>query len=216
MRKDDICTTKIIFDHLIKDSNVQPTEDVATWMYYALIDDSRYFKNEMYPGIYTFAEEMIKYGARHDEVVNLSVDKDSMEFLAFGIENSEFQPEIETTILIIDKEKDDILIERFGKNWRLKSIHKYYVEVFMRIVVGYNYGIMFETNIEGDVMVGWRTRNFGDNVSIQRVLESIGFKAGGHFGAGGGNISGISIEDAKDRFISEMKLALENKDSYRL
>ncbi len=216
LRIDDICTAKIIYDYLIKDSKIKLNEDSATWMYYALIDDSRYFKNEMYPGIYSFAEDLIQAGARHDEVVNMSTDKDSMLFLSFGIENTEFYPELETTLLAIDSDKNEKLKEKFGENWRLKSIHKYYVEVFMRIIEGYNYGIMFEEALEGGVNTGWRTRNYGDNVSIQRVLEKIGFTAGGHFGAGGGQISNISIEEAKLKFIDEMSKALKNKDQYNL
>ena len=173
LRKDDICTAKIVYDFFIKDSNSNLTEEVATWIYYALIDDSRNFKNEMYSDVYSFAQTLIDNGARHSEVVNTRESKDSMFFLSFGIQNSEFYPEIKTTILIIDKEKNSELEKIFGKYWRLERIHKYYFEVFMRTVTGYNYGLMFDYTGRGEVVAGWRTRNLGENVSIQKVLKAI-------------------------------------------
>ncbi|MCA9381082.1 hypothetical protein KC678_02360 [Candidatus Dojkabacteria bacterium] len=215
LRLDEVCTGKIIYDYFIKPSTENLTEDISTLLYYGLIDDARYFKNEPYDGMYSYAEELLDQKARHSEVMNTNVSKESMEFLAWAIENTQFYPEIETTFLVIDDEKDEELINKFGSKWRLGGIHKYYIETFSRTVEGYNYGILMELN-KGKVTLGWRTRNFGDNVSIQKVLESVGvIQAGGHFGAGGASFDTTDINEVKQKIIHEMEKALAEKENYK-
>ncbi|MCA9387023.1 hypothetical protein KC669_03240 [Candidatus Dojkabacteria bacterium] len=203
LRLDDVCTGRIIDDYFIKPSTENLTEDIATLLYYGLIDDARYFRNEPYEGMYLYAEELLKQGARHNEVMNIIVDEASMKFLAWAINNTEFYPNIKTTFLIIDEKKDKELSKLFGDKWNYGSLQKYYQEVFMRITEGYTYGIMMEYKNSSEIVAGWRTRNFGQNLSIKDIFCDAGAKqAGGHFGAGGGLFKSTDIHDVKEKIIA--------------
>jgi len=82
-------------------------------------------------------------------------------------------------------------------------------------VNGYNYGVMFQTDDRRPGIVGgWRTRNYGNRVSMQKVLKEMGFEeAGGHFGAGGGFSSTIQIRELEHLFINAMRRNLKKVNS---
>lgn len=209
LRLSDICTGKIIYDNFIKSSTESLSEDIATLLYYGLIDDARYFKNEAYEGMYLYAEDLIKQKARHNEVMNISVDIDSMKFLAWAIENTEYYEDIGLTVLCIDDEKDEELSKLFGRKWKIDSIHKYYQETFMRIIENYNYGIMLEKS-KNKIVAGWRTRNFGNTISIKEIFQKAGaIEAGGHFGAGGGSFETSEINEVRDSIVDEIRKEVE-------
>ncbi len=211
VRVKDCCTSKILYDYFIKPSNVKVDAKAATYMYLALIGDTGRYTWEIYSDTLSFGQELINLGADHNMAVDENTTLESIKFLEWAIKNTDYVPEIETTILCIDSEKSKELGEIFGSSWRMKSIHKYYIEVVMRRIVGYNYGVMFDSSEKANTITGgWRTRNYGQRISMLSVFETLGFEAGGHFGAGGGNYSGEkNIKEIKTEFINVMKSELE-------
>jgi nanoRNase/pAp phosphatase (c-di-AMP/oligoRNAs hydrolase) len=206
----EACTAKMIYDYFIGNDGLEMDSEVATWLYFALVDDTGRFLHEMRDGTFEFAEKLINAGADHLAATDESMSIDEMNMMVWCIDNTEFVEEIETTILAIDQQKNDELDETFGSNWRYKKLYRAgYTEKVMRRIDGYNYALMF-TYIEkyNTVHASWRTRNYGDRIAIVDVLKKIGFDAGGHFGAGGGTHKTKTIEQIVQEFKEEMKNAL--------
>jgi bifunctional oligoribonuclease and PAP phosphatase NrnA len=204
----DSCTVKVLYDYIIKPSNVEITLEVADWMYKALLYDTNRFEYQIYETTYLFAQDLFNKGVDHTKHTNIIVTKESFDFLAWAIENTEYFPELKTSILVIDQDKFNTLQEKFGEGWYYKKLFKYYQIVYMRNVEGVNYSLMFaflpKTNT---VDIAWRTRSYNSPVEIQKVLTQSGFNAGGHRDAGGGT-SNYTISETKDRFLREMKKAI--------
>jgi len=200
-----ICTAQIIYEHLIKPILIKPPARVAEYLYRALIDDARMFKNEVQTGQYLFAEELIALGANHLKVVDTNYDKRDIEFLVWGVEHTEFIPELQLTMLVIDAHCREELTEKFGANFM--DFDKIYKETIQRQIDGYSYGIILLDTLEGSIRLNWRTRNYGEHLSIADVARRAGFGAGGHRNAGGGRYSG-SIEEARERLLQAIRSAL--------
>jgi nanoRNase/pAp phosphatase (c-di-AMP/oligoRNAs hydrolase) len=195
------CTAQLLYDYFIKPSDINLPPYIADALYIALIYDSRMFKNEIYQGQYKFAEELLSFGVNHLKAVDTNYDLKEIDFLVWAVEHTEFMPDLHLTILYIDSLLNVELQEKLGKNWlEYDSLYK---ETIERQVKGYNYGIILIDNMDGHIRLNWRTRNFGNNISIAEVARKAGFNAGGHRNAGGGSFPG-TFEDAKARLIQEI------------
>ncbi len=197
-------TVQLIYDYLIKpDAGFVPPH-VAHYLYLGLLYDARYFKNEIYPGEYRFAEELLACGADHDRAVDTNHEMPEYWFLAWAIEHTEMIPELALTLLVIDARQNRELAERFGEHW--KDFDTLYKGTFQRQVRGYNYGIILTDNLDGTIRFNWRTRSYGRHLSIADIARAAGFRAGGHRNAGGGIFEG-TIHDARKRLLDELSKA---------
>ena len=79
-----------------------------------------------------------------------------------------------------------------------------YKETILRQVKGYNYGIILQDMGNGTVKLGWRTRSYGNHISIADAATQAGFRAGGHRNAGGGVFKG-TIGQAREALIDEIR-----------
>ncbi len=198
-------TAQLFFELFIEPSKIKITPQIAEYLYLALLYDSGNFKYELYPGQYCFADKLIAAGADHAKAMDINYDKKEIDFMVWAVEHTEFLPEYKLSLLTINKELTLELQKLFGKNW--SDFDKFYKETIERQIKGYNYGIILMDNMDGSIRVGWRTRNYGNTISIADLACRSGFKAGGHRNAGGGKFEG-TIEDAREHLLREFKKAL--------
>lgn len=199
-------TAQLLYDYFIKPDNIKLTPKTAEYLYRSLIYDSRTFKNEIYPYEFLFAETLFSSGVDHDKVVDKNYDMREIEFMVWAIQHTEFIPHLQLTILVIDTPLRNQLNQRFGKDWM--DFNNLYKEQIERQIKGYNYGIILIDNMDGTIKLGWRTRNYGNHLSIAEVAKKAGFQAGGHRNAGGGVFSG-SIGSAKNRLLQKIHTELK-------
>lgn len=213
----DACTTKILFNYFIKPSGIEVPKFVANWMMQSLLSDTGTFSWEIHPGTFTFAEELLNLGADYQKLVELHIPKGHMDYLQLLLPKIKYYPEIESQILFIGEEENELLSAYFGDDWAQQRMYSYLNEVVFRRIDGYNYGFTFTKDFKrGGVDVSWRSRNSGDLISVQKLLQSLGFEAGGHPGAGGGNNPKIHIHRIEEVFVKKMKEALADKSAYPL
>jgi len=196
------CTAQLLYESFIEPENIKITPEVAEYLYLALLYDSGNFKYEIYPGQYSFAEKLIAAGADHAKAMDINYDKKEIDFMVWAVEHTEFLPEYKLSILTIN---NDLILELqkvFGESW--SDFDKFYKECIERQIKGYDYGIILMDNLDGSIRFGWRTRNYGSNISIADLARSSGFNAGGHRNAGGGRFEG-TIEEAKESLLREFK-----------
>ncbi|GAB4287207.1 MAG: hypothetical protein Kow0081_5030 [Candidatus Dojkabacteria bacterium] len=206
LQKTEVSCSKVIYDYFIKNSGLEITPLVATWLYAGLVDDTGRFTYDITPQTFNFAAELLKLGADHKLCVNEAYQLEQIEFTAWAIYHTEFNEEIKTSILVITNELSEELNGKFGNNWERKIIGLHYNETVMRRAKNFDYGIFFQLDFRnGGVRTGWRTRNYGNQISVREVLEKMGFEAGGHFGAGGGYSKTADISKVRDEFVELMK-----------
>jgi len=208
LRQMDCCTSKVFYDYFIKGSGIDLDVEAATWIYMALVGDTGTFNYAIYPDTFAFANIILSYGVDHDKAVNLDIDKRMVDFLVWGVKHTVYYPDIKTTILAITDQLKKEVDEKLGRDWGNEDIDKYYKNVFLRMVKGFPYGIIFESRDKSQrTEVSWRTKNYGGNIEIMEVLREAGFKAGGHRNAGGG-MGDFHIQVAVEKFVSIMKKRL--------
>ncbi len=198
-------TAQLLFDYFIRPFNLKLPPEIAHYLYLALLYDTRMFKNEMFPGMYLFAHDLLTLGADHLKAVDKSYDLKEIDFTVWAVEHTEFIPALQLTMLVIDAGLNIELQKKLGENWM--DFDGLYKETIERQIKGYNYGIILIDNMDGTIRFGWRTRNFGNYISIAEVAHRAGFSAGGHRNAGGGSFDG-TIEHAKTSFLQEIRRAL--------
>lgn len=208
----DCCTAKLVYDYFIKEKDIDLEAIVATWMYYALIDDTGRFIHELQEDTFDFASVLYKAGANHIGATDENMSIEEMKMMNWCIDNTEFVEDIKTTILVIDQQRNDELEELFGSNWAYKKLYRAgYVEKIERKITGYDYAVIFTYRPKDNtVHAGWRTRTNGGIIPLQEVLTAIGFEAGGHFGAGGGVNATKTIEKIVEDFKFEMERRIKS------
>lgn len=213
----DACTSKIVFNYFIKPSGIEVPTFVANWMMQSLLGDTGTFNWEIHPGTFTYAEDLTQLGAAYQELVELRIPKQNMDYLQLLLPKVKYYPEIESQVLIISDDENELLSAYFGDDWAQQRMYSYFNEVVFRRIAGYNYGFTFTKDFKrGGVDASWRARNSGDLISVQKLLQSLGFEAGGHPGAGGGYNANTHIHRIEEAFIKRMKEALADKPAFQL
>jgi nanoRNase/pAp phosphatase (c-di-AMP/oligoRNAs hydrolase) len=64
----------------------------------------------------------------------------------------------------------------------------------------------------GTVKLNWRTRNYGNHLSIADIARSAGFQAGGHRNAGGGMFEGALV-NAREQLVGALRAAISRHGS---
>jgi len=206
IRAEDICASKVLFDYLVEPSNVQLDEEGANYFYSSLAGDTGIFKY-IKKDTFEFADKLLKAGANHIEVTDriLSVSKDTLDFFNLACEMTNYYPEIKSTALTIDEDRIKVFNEKINPQWEDNDLLNYYKEMFQRRIQNYDYGIIFRWDPHSKLTrISWRTRNSGNTIEIMPLLQSLGFKAGGHRNAGGGSTE-LKPEEAEEKFVEEMK-----------
>jgi phosphoesterase RecJ-like protein len=196
------CTAQLLYESFIEPENIKITPQVAEYLYLALLYDSGNFKYEIYPGQYSFADKLITAEADHAKAMDINYDKKEIDFMVWAVEHTEFLPKYKLSMLTINKDLNLELQKVFGENW--SDFDKFYKEAIERQIKGYDYGIILMDNLNGSIRLGWRTRNYGDTISIAELARKSGFNAGGHRNAGGGRFEG-TMEEAKEKLLKEFK-----------
>lgn len=214
IRKKDSCTSKIFYDLFIKDSELELTQEVATWLYMSLTGDTGIFKFEIYSDTFNYAQMLLEKNVDHYRAVDFTVTKEMMEFTVWAIENTTYFESAQCTILAIDNKKREDLIAKFGKNWENNGLTKYYENIFLHMIEGYPYGLILkEGKDDGKTRVSWRCSALS-TIEIMLVLRGVGFTANGHRNAGGGIID-KKIVEILPMFVSELeKRVSEAKSLY--
>jgi len=215
IRVKDSSTSKIVYDLFIKQSSLEITLEVATWLYMSLTGDTGIFKFEIYSDTFAYAQMLIDKGVDHYKAVDFTVPKEMMDFTTCAIENTVYYPEAQSSVLAIDNKMKEILIEKFGKNWENNSLTKYYENIFMHMIEGYPYGFIFkEGKDDGKTRLSWRCSALS-KIEVMHVLRKVGFTANGHRNAGGGIID-MPVDKAVKAFVAEMESLIteESKTLY--
>lgn len=213
IRLKDSCTSKIFYDLFIKNSGLEITTEVATWLYMSLTGDTGIFKFEIYKDTFSYAQMLLEKGVDHYKAVEFTVAKEMMDFTAWAIQNTTYYSEAQCSVLAIDNKVRETLTEKFGKNWENNSLSKYYENIFLHMVEGFPYGLIFkEGKDDGKTRVSWRCSALSI-VEVMPVLRRVGFVANGHRNAGGGIID-KPVAEAVAMFIKEMEAL--NQDSKTL
>ena len=142
----------------------------------------------------------------HAKAVDVNFEMQEFTFLAWAVDHTEFIPELQLSLLVLDARAQNELQKRISADW--KDFDRLYKEVVERQIKGYNYGIILIDNFDGSIRLGWRTRSYGDHLSIGDIARGVGFHAGGHRNAGGGRFSG-TIDEAKARLLNAIRHALD-------
>jgi len=199
-------TAQVLYECFIKPQKMQLPVEIAEVLYRALLYDSRNFKNEMHPGEYEFAEMLIAQGADHACAVDVNVDMREVRFMVWAVENTEFIEELCLSLLCLDSACQDRLETMLGVHW--SEFNKLYKETVLRQIKGFHYGLILQEHPkDASVSLSWRTRNYGDHLSVAEIARRAGFKAGGHRNAGGGSFAG-SLHSARERLLEEFKRTL--------
>jgi nanoRNase/pAp phosphatase (c-di-AMP/oligoRNAs hydrolase) len=209
----NICTSstaQVLYSCLMEPSSMVPPAEVAEWLYRALLYDTRIFRNELHPDQLSFAEKLLALGVDHAKAVDVNYEMREVEFMMWAVQHTRFMPELQLTLLVIDSTVQAELRQQFGKAWM--DYDKLYKEQIERHIKGYNYGIILIDNLDGSIRFGWRTRNFGNHVSIGDAARRAGFQAGGHRNAGGGTFMG-TLAEAESRLLQELERVLLPQDS---
>jgi len=201
-------TVQVIYESFIKPEKVKLPVDMAEVLYRALLYDSRNFKNEMHPGEYAFAETLIASGADHARAVDVNLDRNEVDFMVWAVQKTEFVADLSLSLLCLDHRYQQELESLMGPKW--PEFNSLYKETILRQIKGFHYGVILqEKPSDGSVRLSWRTRNYGDHLSIAEIARQAGFKAGGHRNAGGGSFTG-SLHAARERLLEEFKRALQD------
>jgi len=186
-------TVQVLYESFIKPEKMRLPVDIIDVLYRALLYDSRNFKNEMHPGEYAFAEMLIANGADHQRAVDVNLDREEVRFMVWAVEKTEFIDDLFLSLLCLDSARQQELASLLGENW--SEFNSLYKETILRQIKGFHYGLILqERPLEGSVRLSWRTRNYGDHLSVAEIARQAGFKAGGHRNAGGGSFHGAMVE----------------------
>ena len=202
LRVKECCTAKVIYDHFIKSSGYPLEKDMATCLYKALIGDTGNFRYQMYADTYEFADILYKSGADHEKAVEVYLSREMMDYMRWAIEHTRYYKEAKSTLLVVDQATRKSLWDRYYETVDLAGLDRYYKSVFMTLVMGYPYALMFEF-MEKGVKVSWRTKT-GSPLDVGGVLHRLGFEVGGHRNAGGGMIHDTNMEGVVNAFLEEM------------
>ncbi len=198
-------TVQVLYESFIKPEKMRLPVDIIDVLYRALLYDSRNFKNEMHPGEYAFAEMLIANGADHQRAVDVNLDREEVRFMVWAVEKTEFIKELFLSLLCLDSARQQELASLLGENW--SEFNSLYKETILRQIKGFHYGLILqERPLDGSVRLSWRTRNYGDHLSVAEVARQAGFKAGGHRNAGGGSFHGSMVE-ARTRLLHAFRQA---------
>jgi nanoRNase/pAp phosphatase (c-di-AMP/oligoRNAs hydrolase) len=196
-------TVQVLYESFIKPEKMRLPVDIIDVLYRALLYDSRNFKNEMHPGEYAFAEMLIANGADHQRAVDVNLDREEVRFMVWAVE---FIAELFLSLLCLDSARQQELASLLGENW--SEFNSLYKETILRQIKGFHYGLILqERPLDGSVRLSWRTRNYGDHLSVAEIARQAGFKAGGHRNAGGGSFHGSMVE-ARTRLLHAFRQAL--------
>ena len=199
-------TAQVLYESFIKPEKMRLPLDIIDVLYRALLYDSRNFKNEMHPGEYAFAEMLIANGADHQRAVDVNLDLQEIRFMVWAVEKTEFIKDLFLSLLCLDSVRQQELAALLGENW--SEFNSLYKETILRQIKGFHYGLILqERPLEGSVRLSWRTRNYGDHLSVAEIARQAGFKAGGHRNAGGGSFNGSMVE-ARTRLLHAFRQAL--------
>jgi nanoRNase/pAp phosphatase (c-di-AMP/oligoRNAs hydrolase) len=208
---DDVCTAKIIYDYFIKPENLTIDGQVAMWLYSALLYDTDFFRYGVKKDTYTFAQELMDFEVSHELASDENISEDSIKFLTWALENTNYYPELKLTTLVIDPKRDEKILGLITKHGSASLVTHLYIEHIIRKIEGYNYGILFRPKMDGGVIATWRTRELGDNLEVREVLESVGFRAGGHRNAGSGSHDELSPKEAEEKVVDRLRVEVRNK-----
>ena len=198
-------TVQVLYESFIKPEKMRLPVDIIDVLYRALLYDSRNFKNEMHPGEYAFAEMLIANGADHQRAVDVNLDREEVRFMVWAVEKTEFIKDLFLSLLCLDSARQQELASLLGENW--SEFNSLYKETILRQIKGFHYGLILqERPLEGSVRLSWRTRNYGDHLSVAEIARQAGFKAGGHRNAGGGSFHGSMVE-ARTRLLHAFRQA---------
>ncbi len=202
-------TAQVLYEHIIEPSGLIPPPSVADSLYRALLYDTRGFRNEIYPGAYRFAEELVRLGADHAAAVDVAYDMREVRYLCWAIGHTEFLGDLGLMLLVIDAQRARELEAMLGPD--CLEFDAIYKETIQRQVAGYDYGMLLTEKNGGSVRLNWRTRGRGATLPIAETARRAGFEAGGHRNAGGGTFSG-SIAEARERLIAQLRRDLADAD----
>lgn len=204
LRVKDSCTSKIFYDYFIKDSNLNLNVEVATWLYMSLSSDTGIFNFEIYKDTFSYAQMLLNNGVDHYRAVEFSVSKESMDFTSWAISNTQYYPDAQISVLLINSKAREELTNLFGKDWENKELTKYYQMIFMHKVEGYPYGLILkEGKDDSKTRISWRCSALSE-IEIMGILREVGFTANGHRNAGGG-ITDKEINSVLSEIVKLMK-----------
>lgn len=204
----DVCAGKVLYDALIAPSGVAIDSEIANALYLSLAGDSSIFKY-IQDDTFEYAQTLVNLGANHNRITDfvLNFSQGAINYFKLAVENTHYYPEQKLTVLSINENLFDKFNTELGEEWRKDDYAEFYKEYFQRRVDDYLYGITFrfDPDIQG-TRISFRTRGSDGTLELLPILESLGFKVGGHRNAGGGFV-GMKPEEAEAKFVEAMKNA---------
>lgn len=197
-------TAQLFYESFLSSFPVTPPARIAEYLYRALLYDTRNFRIDLHQGMYRFADALVTLGADHAKTVDISYDVHEFDFFLWALEHTQYLPDLQATLLAVTDADARELEHKLGAAWF--DYDAIYKEVFLRQIAGYNYGLMLVDKRNGIIKLNWRTRNYGDHLSIADIAREAGFRAGGHRNAGGGTFTG-TIEQAKTKLLAGLEKA---------
>jgi nanoRNase/pAp phosphatase (c-di-AMP/oligoRNAs hydrolase) len=191
-------TGLLIYETLFKALNITPDLTCAEYIYRTVISDTQCLRVNSNADTFAFCAEAQKWGIDHQKIVEelSEVSKDAVDFFTYCLSKTEYYPSIKCTVLYQDQAFEDYCNSVFGDTWRQVEMLSMYKENFMRRVEGFEHGLIFWVPYDKTkTKVSWRSKEY-ITFDLAGMLNSIGFKLGGHKNAGGGVVQ-IDIEQLK-------------------
>lgn len=207
LQKQVSCTAEVILSEIVPEDFVD--KDIANLGYAAIVGDTGNFKWSFQPETMELAAKLLNKGASFLEIVNkffFSRTKIYMEMLAYGINNSEYNAELQTQFLFMPYLK----LQQDGFNQhKLYVLKEAFQEDVARTVRGYPRGFMVYEEKPGKVVISARGNNLTNKINLPKMLMEIGGNGGGHLNACRADLEG-NFEEIKEKLIELIKKYFKN------
>lgn len=201
------CTAEIILTEIIPEDFID--ENIANLGYAAILGDTGNFKWSFQPETMELAAKLLQKGASFLEIVDrffFSRTRIYMEMIAYGINNCEYNAELQTQFLFMPYLK--LQQDSFDLH-KLFILKEAFQEDVARTVSGFPRGCMVFEEKLGKVIISARGNNLTNKINLPKMLQEIGGNGGGHLNACRAEVEG-DFEETKKKLIELIKKHLTN------
>lgn len=196
--KETSSTSQLVYEILLELSKQENLDiidkDIATTIYSGIIFDTAGFKhNCTTPRTHQIASELLKFGVDTSDIharILYSRSLESARLLSKSIQNGELLNDVFITTL----SKHEILEKCQASYDDLEGISAYFQDLKEA-----NVSVFLYERLDGDIKISFRSKS----IDVNQIANKFG--GGGHILASGAKLKNISLEDAKDKILEEIK-----------
>lgn len=200
-------TAEVILTEIIPEDFIN--QDIANLGYAAIVGDTGNFKWSFQPETMALAAKLLKKGASFLEIIDrffFSRTRIYVEMLAYGINNCEYNEELQTQFLFMPYAK--LQQDHFSPH-KLSVLKEAFQEDVARTVKDFPRGFMVYEEKPGKVVISARGNNLTNKINLPQMLREIGGNGGGHLNACRAEVAG-DFEEMKQQLIELIRKYLRS------